>query len=458
MIRMKLSVFAVLTITCALLTSTAPAFAQSNEPAPAPAPEPEPEPTTRPFRLGGEAKFGIRNSRDLQTPVRFPFPPNFIPPGQDSVYLRTVSPGTSFELVNVAVIGEGDLSSGVAAKIEVHFLDLYNRNPTSSDDRVFVREAWLRIGHAFGPLEPVSGTSGYLLVGMAPRFSKPLVRRLESYGLWTTAVGRFENPQVQIGGTFGRHVYWRGAVGNGNPVFIRDTNVLAGDNGTPERVPNPTTRAPYESGFPILYDAKPQDLNPNGKFEYGVGGGFAASGDVAAFDVLGWMFRRDLAEAAKIRGTFYSGDIKLLRGAGFPLPFSGNDKIERGVNINARLGGLRVFGQYVDQEIAKLPRRGYEVETAYHIPLNGLFLLGETPVMNWLQPVLRVSYIDNKFDKPREYPAPSVDWDWTKFDMGARLGITDQTDFTIEYSYHNMKTGSGMKHPNETLATFRVGF
>ena len=48
---------------------------------------------------------------------------------------------------------------------------------------------------------------------------------------------------------------------------------------------------------------------------------------------------------------------------------------------------------------------GYEVETAYHIPLNGLFLVGETPVMNWLQPVVRVSFIDNRFDKPREYPA-----------------------------------------------------
>ena len=153
------------------------------------------------------------------------------------VFSRTVDAGRSFEFSPATLDAEGDLGGGVAVKASVHFSDLYNRNPTSSDDRLFVREAWIRIGDKPEALQPMPGTSLYLLLGQAPRFSKQLIRRLESYGLWGTAVGRFENPQLQLGGSFGRNVYWRGSIGNGNPLFFRDPNALAGDNGTPERVP-----------------------------------------------------------------------------------------------------------------------------------------------------------------------------------------------------------------------------
>lgn len=428
----------------AALASASPALAQTDD-------------EKRPFHLGGEVKAGFRSSRDVNAPNHFPFPPSFLPPGETEVRLRTVAPEPSLELVNVALIGEGDLTRGIAAKIEVHILDLHNRNPTSSDDRVLLREAWIRFGKTYELFEPVEDTSTYVLVGMAPRFTKPLTRRLESYGLWTTAVGRFENPQVQAGGTIKQHAYWRFSVGNGNPLFIRDTNALAGDNGTPERVPG-NVHPIYESGFPILYDAKPQDLNANGTFEVGVGGGYRTTGEDWAFDVMAWLFRRDLADAARIRGTYYKGDLELLRGVAFPLPFSGNDKIERGVNADARVGRLRVFGQYVDQEIANLPRRGLEVEGAYRIPLNGLFLVGETPVGNWLQPVVRFSNIDNRFATPHAYPAPSVGWDWYKLDLGVRLGLTSQADVTVEYAFHGAELYGKPFRPNETLATLRFWF
>jgi hypothetical protein len=448
--------FVIVVVLASLLTlSASQAIAQDAAP-PAPAAD---ERETRPsFRIGGEAKIGIRHSGAEEWRIPINFPPSFLLPGEDGVYMRTPSKGASFEIQNVALYGEGSLTDGVDAKIRVHFYDLYNRNPTSSDDRVFVREAWIRIGRAFDKLEPITGTTGYLLVGQAPRFSKPLTRRLESYGLWTTAVGRFENPQIQLGGTFGSHVYWRASIGNGNPLFIRDVNALAGDNGTPERVPNSKVRSPYESGFVILYDAKAQDLNPNGEFEWGFGGGYALSNDTWALDVLGWAFGRDLAPTTDLRGTYYSGDIAIFADAPFAPPFGGNDKIERGVNVDLRAARLRVFGQYVDQEIAGLPRRGYEAEAAYRIPLNGLFLVGETPVINWLQPVVRVSRIDNRFRVPASYPAPSIDWDWTKIDLGFRLGVSEHTDFTLEYSLNRAKASNRTVEPNELLATFRVGF
>jgi hypothetical protein len=436
-----------------------PVVVAGAEPAPQPEAQSEPEQAQerRPFHFGGEVKLGARSSRDVRSKVNAPFPPDFFAPGETAVYMRTVSPAASVEIQNVALIGEGDLAPGIAAKVRIHFLDLYNRTPTSSDDRVFVREAWLRFGRQFEPLEAVAGSSIYALVGMAPRFTKPQSRRLESYGLWTTAVGRFENPQVQVGGTVGRHVYWRASGGNGNPLFMRDPNVLAGDNGTPERVPG-NVHPIYESGFPILYDAKAQDLNPRGKFEYGVGGGYRVASEAWALDVLGWYFHRDLLDAARLRGTYYSGDLKILTGAGYVLPVGETEKIERGLNVEARAGRLRVWGQYVDQEIAGLPRRGYEVETAYHIPLDGWFLAGETVVGRWIQPVVRVSYIDNRFEGPEGTPAPSFDWDWKKVDAGLRVGLTANVDVTVEYSFNWAIAAYRTIKPNETLATVRFAF
>jgi hypothetical protein len=428
--------------------------AWSQEPPQPAAPEAAPAPR---FRLGGEFKLAFRNSKLVETPVFFPFPPSFIPVGQTAVVQRTVDPGSSLEVPNLALIAEGEPTPGLTLKAEVHVLDLYNRNPTSSDDRILLREAWVCFGTRPAPLEVPEGSSFYVLAGLAPRFTKQLNRRLESYGMWGTAVGRFEQPQLQIGGSLGRNLYFRALVGNGNPVFFRDTNALAGDNGTPNHEPG-NVEPVYNSGFPILYDAKPADINVSGRFEWGAGLGARFAGEGRALDLLGWYFARTLEDAARIRGTFYEGDLDILRGAGFPLPFRGDEKSEWGGNVEARFGGLRFFGQYVDQKIAELPRHGFELELAYRLRLDGLFLVGETPIGEFLQPVVRFSKIDNEFDGPREYPARSVDWDWTKLDLGLRIGITRSVDLTLEYSRHDMVTARGTLHPDETLITLRTGF
>lgn len=426
---------------------------QGQEPAEAPAAE------LRPFRLGGEAKVSFRSSRAVEALDPFPFPPSFIPPGDPAVFMRTTDPGESLELVNLALIGEGDLSSGVAAKVEVHFFDLYNRNPTSTDDKVFVREAWIRFGRSYENLERPPGTSAYVLAGQAPRFSKQRLRRLESYGLWGTAVGRFENPQVQAGGFLGKNVYWRLSGGVATPLFFRDPNALAADNGTFDRVPG-DVRPVLQSGFPILYDSKPVTRDLKGRFELGAGLGLRWHGEGEnAVDALAWYFQRDMDDRVALPATFYRGDLQLLVGPGVPLPFSGRSKWEGGANVEARLSGLRLFGQYVTQEIAELPRQGFEIEVAWVFDTGGAFLVQETPFLNWVQPVLRYSLIDNDFVSPVAYPAPSVAWDWRKLDVGVRIGLVRDVHLTIEYARNDATLASGEKvHPNETLVTLRVGF
>ena len=445
-----------------LVCSLLPAAAVAQE---TPAPTPSPSPAPRRFRVGGELKAHFRHSAFEEVKDLFPFPGFFLPPGQTEVFERTASKGSSLEVSTVNLIGEGDFTPDISARLEVHFLDVYNRNPTTSDDRIAVREAWLRFGRKYESLELAPKTTFYAEIGKAPRFSKQRLRRLESYGLWSTAVGRFEELQLELGGSAGKNVYWRAAVANGNPLFFRDPNALAGDNGTPERTPQPTprpisgTRPIIESGFPILYDSKANDFSLNGKFQLGAGLGYRAKDekDTQALDVLGWYFHRDLADAVAIHGSFYLGDLMLLRGVLFPLPFSGHNKSEYGINVEARRGEGRLFAQFVHQDIAKLVRRGFEIEVAWQFALNGLFASGDTSVINWIQPVVRFSNIGNKFEAPADYPAPSVAFDWRKYDLGVRVGIVRGLDFTAEYSRHDMIVPPKL-HPDELLLTFRAAF
>ena len=419
---------------------------------------PAPEPARPAFRLGGELKAGLRWSKAEESAVFFPFPPSVVPPGQ-RVFMRTPDPGTSLEVQHLSLEGSGEITSGVFARVEVRLLDLYNRNPTSSDDRIFLRQAYVRFGDKPESLDAEAGSRLYMQAGMAPRFTKQMLRHLESYGLWGTAVGRFEQPQLELGGRLSKHAYWRGMLGTGNPVFMRDTNALAGDNGTPERQPGHIDPI-YQSGFPMLYDAKATDYRASGRFEWGAGlGARLRRGEDTAADAVGWYFTRRLSERARLRGTTYSGDLTLLRGTGAPLPFSGDKKSEWGLNLQARKGGLNLFGQYVDQDIAKLRRRGVEAEAAWLLRLNGLFLVRESPFGNWIQPVFRFSWVDNLFVTPLQYPALSVGWDWKKYDFGVRFGMVRDVDLTAEYTLHWVDRGPVPSIPmDELLVTLRVGF
>jgi hypothetical protein len=209
----------------------------------------------------------------------------------------------------------------------------------------------------------------------------------------------------------------------------------------------------------MLYDAKATDFRDSGRFEWGGGLGARFSGERSALDAVGWYFTRKLAERARLRGTTYSGDLKLLQGAGVPLPFEGNQRAEWGLNLEGRFAGLRFFGQYVDQDIAKLRRRGFEAEAALLLRLNGLFLVKESPFGNWLQPVFRFSWVDNLFETPLQYPALSVGWDWKKYDFGLRFGMVRDVDLTAEYTLHWVDRGPQPSLPmDELLVTLRVGF
>jgi hypothetical protein len=365
-------------------------------------------------RLSGELKAHGRWSQDDRFPLAFPFPPDFVPSGQPDVALQTVSPGASLEVSKALLHLDVEMPRGIAAHLKIGFVDLYGRNPTSTDQTVNVEEAWIVLGRRRGWLEPFTGSSLYVLFGKAPKLERQPLRRLESYGLVSTALNRFNDLQLQAGGSLGSHAYLVAQVSVGNPIFMRDPNALAGDNGT---APPPNPDPKLHSGFPILYHAEVEELSYDGRFEYGGGAGLRfVSADLRhGLDVLGFYYQRRLAEKARLRGTFYSGDLRLVDGtgtAGIGLPVTGDTR-----------------EKYADA--------------------SALF-----PA---IQPSVRYSRLDNGFVAPREFVAPSLAWDWAKLDAGVRVTIIKRLDLTLEYSWNDIGASRKIRH-EEALATLRVQF
>ncbi len=160
----------------------------------------------------------------------------------------------------------------------------------------------------------------------------------------------------------------------------------------------------------------------------------------------------------ELEGTFYGGDLDLLNGPFdlFPYATRGDEKKETGANVWVYYGGLSFFGQYVDQEIAGLPRTGLEGELAWRFDLPLWLSIGDRQLFTFVAPAVRYSELDNDFRNPPRTPSPSLAWDWNKLDAGLRVGIIPGADLTVEYADHEFTLGNGAKRENnEFLTTFR---
>ncbi|HVT43753.1 MAG TPA: hypothetical protein VMT00_05135 [Thermoanaerobaculia bacterium] len=405
-----------------------------------------------------ELRANIRDSNQERFALRFPFPPEFLPPGQTTGFMETVDGGRTAEVSLASLIFDLEYRSLFGARARIDAVDLYSRNPTSEDRKVDLEELWLRFGEMPERLELPGGTSLFLLMGKAPKMERQPVRLLESYGVTSTSFNRFNDVQFQLGGSFGRHLYWRSQYSSGNPLFFRDTNALAGDNGIRELLqpfPNPELK----SGFPILYDAEVEDYffeTDNPELGFGLGYRWASDDGSRGFDVIVYDYRRDLAETVDLRGTFYGGDLDLLDGAfGISLPIEGNRKRETGMRVYAEWNRLTAIGQYVDQTVAGLDRDSFEVELGYDVQLQIGPRVRGGALISSVQPAVRYSRLTNHFRGPPTFVAPSVWWDWIKIDAGIRIGILDSLDVTIEYAHHDVDSPVKLEL-DETLVTLRL--
>jgi hypothetical protein len=375
--------------------------------------------------------------------------------------LETPDPGHHVEL-NVADL-QLDLTYGdwVSARVKAHGYAKHRRNPTSNDRTADIDELFVRIGPKPEFLDRPAGTSFFLQAGKFTKMERQPVRLLESYGLAATSFNRFEDVQVQAGGTVGRNFYWRAQVANGNPLFMRDSNALAGDNGTPELFRNPPEAPPYGTGFPIFYNAETEDLflkTDHLQVGEAIGYRWQREDQTAGFDVIAFHYRRTLADRVELFGTRYGGDIDLIDR---PLPppagpegfvLDGRTKQEYGVRLYAEWHAATFIAQFTQQEIAGLERYGWEVETGYRFPLS----------LGWIesvQPAIRLSGLQNDFHPtkgsvPAAFPAASLWWNWIKGDAGVRVGLPHGLDVTAEYTRHNTVTAKRL-NMQEVLVTVR---
>ncbi|KAB2955663.1 MAG: hypothetical protein F9K18_13550 [Thermoanaerobaculia bacterium] len=411
--------------------------------------------------FGLEAKVHFRDSERLANPSPFPFPPEFLPPGQTRAFQETVDEGRHFEISTLTLLADAVWGENLAAHAKVDFIDLYDRNPTSSDREIDVDELWIRFGS--DPARAPGAFALYARLGKFAHFERQDDRHLESYGLVSTAFNRFEDAGLEVGADLGRHLYLRASLTAGNPLFFRDPNALAGDNGTPAKDPvaHPNPEPELQTGFPILYDAEVEDLDTDGELETGGGIGLRLGDPEGGgyFDLLAWGYRRKLAQTVALEGTSYGGDLDLLDGPfeGFSLPIAGDDKREVGANLRAGAGGFSFFGQYVAQELAGMDRTGWEAEVAWRFELPLAWAVGGRQLFPSLQPAARYSRLEPEFaGGSPQYPAPSVRWEWTKLDLGVRLAIVSGVDLTIEYADNVLTRADGRElSEDELLATLR---
>jgi hypothetical protein len=448
-----------------LATAACPLLAQPPEAEPAEMTE-EAAPAPH-LKWGLEVKAGYRDSEDRSFPIPFNFGPL---PGPKPV-LRTVDPGTNLEVPAATLFLDAEWGDALVGHLKVDMIDLWDRNPTSTDHKVDVDEAWLRFGRETDPGRLPERSGMYVKVGKLPKLERQDDRHLESYGLVSTAFNRFEDLGLEVNLDLGRHLYLKGTYTRGNPVFLRDPNALAGDNGTPANLPcglsfNCST-APHpalNSGVPILYDAEIEEAGSGGHEEGGGGLGVRFSNEDGSrrAELLAYAYHRTLADRVEMEGSLYGGDLDLI-----DLPFArypalhGRDKDEVGANLWLYLGGFSFFGQYVDQEIAGLGRRGYEGELAWRFELPLFASLAGQQLFPSIAPAVRYSKLDPDFANPpgppagAGTPAPSFAWEWEKTDLGLRLGIVPGTDLTVEHAHNRFLTKAGWRSSDELLATLR---
>lgn len=418
------------------------------------------------LRFGFEVKGHYRDSDEASFPAPFIFPPGALPGGATRAFMETPDPGGHGEISVVTLWMTANWGKRFSAKVKADLIDLHERNPTSGASEGDLDEAWIRWGDEVEPGGLADDWGLYAKLGKFPKFERQDDRHLESYGLVSTAFNRIEDVGVEFGFDLGSIFYAKASFTQGNPLFYRDPNALAGDHGIAASdgggVGGVDPTPEFGTGFPILYDSNIEDLNfDDPEIGIGIGARFGDDTGYFAADVLVWAFDRDLAEVVDIGGSLYGGDLDLLRGPGnaFSLPITDIGKREVGANIWIYWGDLSLFGQYVDQEVAGLTRKGYEAEAAYTFELPYLGAVWGRAVLPFISPAVRYSKLEPEFagGSPM-FPAPSVRWEWEKIDFGLRLGvIEDLIDLTVEYSRNEFIRLGQPERADELLTTVRWG-
>lgn len=405
----------------------------------------------------------FRDSQYGRYPIPFPFPDFFLPAGETQGALETPQAGDYFEMSRFTLMGLFERGSWTArAKVDV--IDLYERNPTSSDRQWDIDELWLRFGDEVEPdLLPFEG-GYYVKLGKFGKFERQDDRHLVSYGLASTVFNRLEDAGLEGGIDIGRNFFAKLSYTTGNPLFIRDPNALAGDNGTPQTNPfeHPFPDPEIKNGIVLLYDADIEDVDFK-EPELGVGLGFRLGDDFGRRTLTGMLsyYQRDLQDSVDMGGTFYGGDLDLLLGVDEfdippPIALDGREKNELTATVWLYFEEGTLFVQAVDSEVAGLDRSAYEGELSWTFKLPLWWAFNQSQILPAITPAIRYSKLDPDFAGDiMTYPAPSVWWEWKKLDVGFTARLYRGWRMTFEYTDSQFLRGGKWEHGDEFLTTLR---
>ena len=415
------------------------------------------------FRFGLESDMNYRDSDEAKFGIPFPFPEEFLPPGETSGSLETVQAGSYYEMSRFTLVGHMEYGQWSGhAKVDV--IDLYDRNPTSSDRQWDMDEIWIRYGTESEPGDVPEARSFFVKLGKFGKFERQDDRHLVSYGLASTVFNRLEDAGMEGGFQITKNIYVKGSYTVGNPLFLRDANALAGDNGSPARNPfiNPFPDPPYKSGFVFFYDAEIEDLRFS-EAELGLAGGFWYGDDYGrrSVNVLVSYFERDLRDTVDMRGSFYGGDMDLLLGVeelGLPpgLPLEGKSKEELTITSWVYFDSGTLFLQSIDSEVAGLGRTALEGELSWTFKLPLWLAFQKSQILPSVTPAIRYSKLEPDFvGNAGVYPTPSVWWEWKKLDYGVSARLYRGWRLFIEYSDNQFLRLGKWEHADEFLTTLR---
>lgn len=401
-----------------------------------------------------ETKLNYRDTDSNRFGTKFPFPASALPVGQTQAFLEAPESGKHFEVSDVSLFWDLSFENNWLIKTKIDIFDRYEKNPTTTDHSVSVDQYIIRYGTRHTQGELPRDTSGYIQIGKFSKFERQEDRHLESYGLSGTAFNRVEDSGIETGVDFTSGLYAKLSYTTGNPVFIRDVNALAGDNGT-DRTPPPNNDPKIKTGIPILYDAEVEgfDLSKNPEKGAGLGYRWLSESGSQRINVLLYSYERRMADTVELYGTFYGGDLDVLDLSevipGVRLPYTDDKKTESGINIWWYAQNFSLFAQRVDEKIAGLPRDGWEVELAYAVEVP--HVLGITQI----SPVVRYSKLVNHFVGDPRFPAPSVWWNWQKYDVGFNTDFGETVRVTTEYNINKFIRNKRTEENNEFLVTVR---
>lgn len=389
-----------------------------------------------------EIKANYRDSEAVEFPTGFPFGPG----NANNKTIGTVDPGEHFEVSLVSLFLNWQISENWKLITKVDGIDLYDRNPTSSDYKVSLDRAILRYGNRHTQGELPDNTDGYFQVGKFGKFERQEDRHLESYGLAATAFNFLEDSGIEMGVDFASGLYAKVSYTTGNPLFLRDPNALAGDNGAgPD--------AEYATGIVVLYDAEIETLDLSEHPETGLALGYRWVSDDGGnrINLMAFNYERELAERDEVHGSSWGADLAGLDLSGLvdgvSLPITGNEKSESGVNFWWYGEKSSLFAQYVEQDNAGLERSGWEVEFA-HV-FSGIDSIN----LQRIVPVIRYSELNIEHGGHPQFRSPGIFWDWTKTDIGINFEFKGNIKLTLEYADLDFVRGGKTENNNETRIT-----